>query len=277
MTIAIAIRTGSAVVFAADSKVTVPCFVGLNAAGDPQWEDQTFDNATKVVHDRSATLMAMVAGAVTIGDITATDFILMKQIDFGTSSGEQDKAIQELINEMFDLKRAHWEKTKVPPDDWPGPTLLLAGPRPKENSPRVWKANLHGATPTISEILTEPWIELEGSYAEVFSLLYGFHWDIVGGMCNELGITHDQRREAIRKSKVLRPADKIDFRAIPIQDAIDLAVFLATVQVEMDRFLPGMPACGGPIDVMVLQMAPEAGIIAYPGKRVHHPRVSRVD
>lgn len=77
--------------------------------------------------------------------------------------------------------------------------------------------------------------------------------------------------------KVLRPIDKLNLWAMPVQDAIDMAVFLATVQVEMDRFLPGTPACGGPIDVVVLQMAPRAGIVTYPGKRPHHPRVSRLD
>lgn len=92
MTIAIALRTESAVIFAADSKVTVPGVVGIDANGQPQWVDQTYDNATKVVHDRSMTLMAMVAGYVTIGQIAATDFISTKSLDFGdsTDEGEQD-------------------------------------------------------------------------------------------------------------------------------------------------------------------------------------------
>ena len=279
MTIAIALRTGSAVIFAADSKVTVPGAVGIDSNGQPQWVDQTYDNATKVVHDRSMTLMAMVAGYATIGQIAATDFISTKSLDFGdsTDEGEQDESIKILVDEMFDRKRAYWQNTKVPPEDWPGPTVLLAAPLPKVNLPRVWKADLEGETPTVSRILAEPGIKLEGTYAEVFSLLYGYHFDVLGGFCTELNITKEARLEAFSKMKVLRPIDKLNLWAMPVQDAIDMAVFLATVQVEMDRFLPGTPACGGPIDVMVLQMAPRAGIVTYPGKRPHHPRVSRLD
>lgn len=51
----------------------------------------------------------------------------------------------------------------------------------------------------------------------------------------------------------------------------ELAVFLATVQIQMDRFLPGTPACGGPIDVLVLQTVPTRAIISFPGKKLHHP------
>jgi hypothetical protein len=75
----------------------------------------------------------------------------------------------------------------------------------------------------------------------------------VGGFCAELNITKEARLEAFSKMKVFRPIDKLNLWAMPVQDAIDMAVFLATVQVEMDRFLPGTPACGGPIDVMGLR------------------------
>lgn len=80
-------------------------------------------------------------------------------------------------------------------------------------------------------------------------------------------------RQAVLHLPVLRPITKLNLWAIPIQDAIDLAVFLATVQEEMERFLPGSPVCGGPIDVMVLKMAPAPEIVSFPGKRLHHPGI----
>jgi len=46
---------------------------------------------------------------------------------------------------------------------------------------------------------------------------------------------------------------------------------LADAQCQMDRFLPGAPACGGPIDLMVLHTVPEPHIEMYPGKLLHHP------
>ncbi len=62
---------------------------------------------------------------------------------------------------------------------------------------------------------------------------------------------------------------------MPTQDAMDLAVFLCNVQVQMDRILPGEAACGGPIDLMVLQLAPEPAIVPFYGKVLHHPLATR--
>jgi hypothetical protein len=38
--------------------------------------------------------------------------------------------------------------------------------------------------------------------------------------------------------------DKLNLYAMPAQDAMELGEFLATVQVKMDRFLPGEAASG---------------------------------
>jgi hypothetical protein len=70
----------------------------------------------------------------------------------------------------------------------------------------------------------------------------------------------------------LGPIDQLNLQTMPLQDAIDLAVFLAEVQIEMDRFLPGSPVCGGPVDVMVLRMVPTPEILTFSGKALHHPR-----
>lgn len=114
----------------------------------------------------------------------------------------------------------------------------------------------------MSEVLIEPGIRLEGSYAEVFTLLYAFNPEIMDEIRQQLGVDDARFKEAQQARRVLTPIEKLSLWGMPIQDAVDLAVFLASVQVEMDRFLPGTPACGGPIDVMVLQMAPEPGIVA---------------
>ena len=275
MTIAIAIKTGSAVVFAADSKITTTGLVGLDEKGEPCWQEQTYDNATKVVHDRSQTLMAMVAGSANIGRISATDFISTLTVNSGESKADQDSAIAEVVARMVDRKSAYWKTTQASPETWPGPTVLLAAPEPGESTPRVWRVDLGGEGAKTTEILTEAGIKLEGAYDEVFALLHGIHVEVLKGISIELKVPPESVWKAWREMKALRPFDKLNLWAMPVQDAIDMAVFLATVQVEMDRFLPGTPACGGPIDVMVLQMAPQAGIVAYPGKTVHHPRGSR--
>jgi len=220
--------------------------------------------------------MAMVAGHANIGRTAATDLISTQVFKVADPASELDQKIDLLVQFMVTRKSDYWKTTQVPPEQWPGPTLLLAAPGPAE-VPRVWRVDLVGEAATKTEILTSPAIKVEGSYDEVFGLLHGIHPEVLNGMGIELNFPAESLWKAFRDMKALRPYDKLELWGMPVQDAIDLAVFLATVQVEMDRFLPGTPACGGPIDVMVLQMAPEPGILAYPGKIIHHPVTRRVN
>ena len=42
------------------------------------------------------------------------------------------------------------------------------------------------------------------------------------------------------------------FNGMPVQDAIDLAVFLANVAIGHSRFVVGPPVCGGQVDVATI-------------------------
>ena len=258
-------------------KVSTSGIAGIHEDGSPRWLEQTYDNATKVVHDRDRLLMGMVAGHANIGQGAATDFLstLSTKDTRAATPEDQDKKLRGIVDSMVKVKRSYWETTQAPPEQWPGPTVLLAAPSPASNAPRVWCVDLQGPDSQMSEILTEPGIRLEGSYAEVFTLLYAFNPEIMAEIREQLGVDDARFKDAVQSRRVLAPIEKLSLWGMPIQDAMDLAVFLANVQVEMDRFLPGTPACGGPIDVMVLQMAPEPGIVAHPGKALHHPRDHR--
>jgi hypothetical protein len=83
MTVVVAVKTGSAAILAADSKLTTRCFAGFDPEGKPRFIDQTYDHAVKLVADRSETAIAAFAGNGNIGEQNAVDF-------FGSSgnSGE---------------------------------------------------------------------------------------------------------------------------------------------------------------------------------------------
>ena len=276
MTIAVAIRTSSALVFAADSKVTLSVIGGLDPQGQPIWMDQTYDNATKVVHDRNQAFMAMVAGHANLGSVAATDFLSAREFPqhrhFSTLA-DQEAALDQLIADMVAQKTAYWATTQVAPAEWFGPTVLLATLQQDTGLPRTLKLDLSGGSFTKEEILAQPWIYLAGTFPSVYSLLYGFEPTVIADLITQLGIQPASLEQALSQLRVLQPIGRIHLWGMPEQDAVDLAVFLATVQVQMDRFLPGTPACGGPIDVMVLRTAPRPGIEAFPGKALHHPLV----
>jgi hypothetical protein len=176
-----------------------------------------------------------------------------------------------LANDMAALRASYWQQTQIPEDVWPHTTLMVAAAAPGGNHPRVWHLTFAKAQPEVKEILQMPHVHFEGKYKDVFTLLYGVEREILQALQQELDIPEAEFWDAFSRVKALRSVEKLSLAGMPIQDAIDLAVFIATTQVQMDRFLPGEPACGGPIDVMVLQTAPFPDIISFPGKRIHHP------
>jgi hypothetical protein len=217
-------------------------------------------------------MMAMIAGHANIGQITGTDFIAREALGFFTDQPAQDAAIATLVKKMVTAKREYWLERKVPEADWPGPTILLASHSADGINPRIWRIRLDGSGAETEEVLDSPFVRIEGSYNEVFSLLYGYAPEVLSGLVERLGLDKDGVSEVLRDPRFLFPVNKINFWTMPLQDAIDMAVFLANVQVLMDRFLPEPKACGGPIDVMVLKTVPQPEILVYPGKKVHHPQ-----
>ena len=76
MTVLVAVRTSTAVVFAADSKLTTQGFIGFDTNGDPQFVPQTYDNAIKIGHDAAKTLIAAVTGNSTLGEYRRIGFLV---------------------------------------------------------------------------------------------------------------------------------------------------------------------------------------------------------
>ena len=271
MTIAITIRTSAAVVFAADSKLSTSGLGGYKDDGEPIWLDQSYDNAFKVSHDQNRLLMAMTVGHANVGRIAANDFISAYKFPVRKSLQTQDKEIQKLGSAIAAELSSYWRSTKVAPDQWRAPRLIIAAASPDKLTPRIWKGTFKHPNYEFAERLKTPGIDTDGTFDEVDSLLYGINWSFWAEIKRRWNISSDQGNETLANSKVLMPINRLNFYTMPTQDAIDLAVFLAEVQVQMDRFLPGTAVCGGPIDVMVLQMTPQPSIVEYLGKTLHHP------
>lgn len=276
MTIAIALRTNVAIVLAADSKLTTRGIGGLDANGNPVWIEQTYDNATKIVQDLHGDAIAVVAGSVGLGSTSIMDYLATSAVPLSTDPANQNTQIETFAEDLANLRAAYWKQSKVPEKQWPSAVILLGVASPSSQEPMAWRILLHGEKPEVLQILQTPLLWLEGSYVNAWSLLYGFHPEVISAIGRELkvagqAIGEDVIYQALQQLTALRPVDQLSLGVMPIQDAIELAVFLATTQVQMERFLPGNPRCGGPIDVVVLKTAPNKDILWFPGKQLRHP------
>lgn len=266
MTIAVCVRTSTAVVFAADSRLTTYGRAGFDPAGTPIVLPQTYENATKIVMDSSKSAMAVVTGSATLGSMSFMDYIAASAVPSGPDPDAHDKAIQEFVEGMQKLREAYWNE--VPEEQWPVTVLMLAATTSYSSIPTVWRITFMGKEIDVHHIQTP--VYLEGSYRSAFTLLYGYDGDLLSALANELKVGEqvvgpEAVIDAMSKLKVLRPIDRLLLNVMPIQDAMEFAFLLATTQIQMERFLPGEAACGGPVDLMVLMGTPTHEIMWYPG------------
>ena len=273
MTIVVAVRTGAAVVLAADSKLTTQAPAGRNPDGTIRYLPQTYDSAVKIVRDFSETSIAAFAGHGNIGEQNATDYFSRVQAQMYQPPEIQDQRLREIVDEMVVARRDFWTELGLPLDQIPPTIVILAAAPQGATAPRVWRIELIGPEGAITEILKSAGVWFEGSIHMVMTLLYGLTGVQAEALRLELGVDQDVFSKALNSATDSSAIRQINFWTMPLQDAIDFAVFCAKLQVEMERFLPGMAACGGPIDLMAVEMAPRPNILDLPGKALHHPHL----
>jgi hypothetical protein len=271
MTVIAAVRTGAAAVLVADSKISTQGLAGLNPDGTPLYLPQTYDHAVKISRDLSDTAIAAFSGYGSIGEQTTADYFSRLGANLLLPSTEQDSRVQEIAAGMVAARTAFSMKFKIPAEQVPTTILLLAAPPRDAVAPRVWRIELNGTSKDVSEILSFPGVWFEGDVNAVLTLLYGSSSIVMEGLRQELGVDPKRFQEALFAQQKMTAVSQVNFWTMPTQDAMDFAVFCATVQIEMDRFLPGFGSCGGPVDLMTLEMAPAPHITSFSGKSLHHP------
>jgi hypothetical protein len=217
--------------------------------------------------------VAAFAGNGNIGEQNAADYFSRVSAHLYRPPNEQDVRLVAIISEMVDARASTASKLGIVADKLPPTTVLLAAAPTSGVAPRVWRVELEGGGSKTDEILQAAGVWFEGSADSMMALMYGILPAFDAGIRSAPGMDAAAFDAAKRDHLFQCPIRQINFWTMPLQDAMDFASFGATVQVELDRFRPGIPACGGPIDIMVLEMAPTPRIRHFPGKTLHHPIV----
>jgi hypothetical protein len=268
MTIIAAIKTGTDLVLAADSKVTTKGFGGI-VNGEPIWLDQTYDYCTKIAFSKHNCLTAAVAGQASFGDVQVLDIVREFDTIIYDTREEQYSELMKLVNTINEFRFMKYREIGIPDENLPVTNLILAGSDPEGRGVNAWYITFESYVPEVMEILKAPSVFLAGAAENALTLLYNYNF----GSVSEVAATLEMESETMKGAffKLVPPISKINFSAMPIQDAMDMAAFLAKVQIQMDRFLPGIGRCGGPIDIAVVQGLPRNEIKWFPGKELHYP------
>lgn len=270
MTIIAAVKTGTDLVISADSKITTWGLGGVNSDGSPIWLQQTYDYGTKIAFCPNNYWTVAVAGQGSFGEIQVTDIVENYVSSGFDTRQEQDKDLMTLVTKIDEVRTLKYEEMGVSKENILPTSLFFFSSDPQGRSVRAWLIEFGSSEPQANEILTVPSVHLLGSYDDAFTLLYGYNIPCVREIAVTLNVPDEEMAKIIHE-KTIPPIRRVNTAVMPLQDAIDFAAFLVKVQIQMQRFLPGIANCGGSIDIAVIRGLPRHEVIWLPGKEIKHP------
>lgn len=259
MSLGVVIKGTEGVVLAADSRVT------LQATRPKQTPIQiNFDNATKLItfQEPHNYVAAVTYGLAVIGKRTAHSFVPEFEQTFLSEIDERInvKKYAEKLSEFF---LNQWNKSPMPkPSDFKGPgmTFIVGGydpgqaygsvflfdiphqpepkPRNKKNFGMTWGGQLQIAT----------------------RIIHGWDPRYMPIIKEELGLD-DQKINELTKKLKSQLEFPIPYDVLPLQDCIDLAIFLVKSTVQAQQLAIGVRGVGGPIEVAVIRRTKEVEFI----------------
>jgi hypothetical protein len=255
MSIVVSVRVGDGLVIAADSASTL-------SAADPRGKElgiaKVFNNATKLLQLRDYPVGVATVGAGTIGARTISSLVeefanerpTLGQLGAKKLSVEKEaKDLQRFLMDAYN--KAYPDKTA----QRGGPALLVGGYSGVEFFPEEYVFNVpqgefeprRTPNPNGSQNFGADWIGITDA-------LVRFHWgrdDRTPAILKDCGIADDMIAKVMAafQAQVQYP---VPFDGMPLQDAVDYALFMAGLAVGRFRFVIGPEMCGGPIDVATI-------------------------
>jgi hypothetical protein len=254
MTVCICVKVNECMVFAADSASS---FGGIGTTDrDGNHIEQVYRHGNKLFQlHRQFPIMAMTCGLGNFGQ--ASIAMLSKQFrgmiaPSGTKPLGSDYTIEEVVSmaHEFFLKDEFQKVLDADPKTKAAFEFWIGGYSSTAMFPELWKLAVDQGQVQEPVKMAEPEdtnIYVGGQPDPVFRLVRGFGWKL-GGILEKNGITPDSHPELYKN---LAPELYLPLVSpvMPVQDAIDLAEFLADVTKKVFRFRAVPEFVSGDIDI----------------------------
>lgn len=262
MTIAIAIKVNDGVVVAADSASSLSIEMPNGDSGIAQ----VYNSGNKLFNLRKGLpIGTAVWGLGNIG--TKSMELLMKELRQRFSKPSDDYSDWEIDPDNYELssvasrvhqflvdeKLAEWKKAGFSGDCSFG--VFICGYSTGSDRPEVFiletdkDGTCAGARPVEPD--EEASLQWNGQRDAIHRLIFGLGTEAPAVLEKSLGVPEDQIDQVMDILKFWMQ-DPLVSAAMPIQEAIDLAEFLAHLSVQYSRFRFGPNTVGGPIDIAAI-------------------------
>ena len=261
MTIAISVKVHNGVVLAADSASTLTT---LTPDGQRQVAN-IFTSARKIFRlhkDIKVPIGLMVWGEAGIGHASIS--ILAKDLRYRfMDKGNRDFYIDpsNKFNVEDVAKRAkQFFYDEIYMSEFgdknykPFIGFMVAGYSSNEGLPEVWEIDIQEGGKCLGPLLRRSKEEIGINWAgepEALTRLIKGHSGFIGNVLQELGVPKDQIEPAVELIGTRLDVPLVQ-APMPIQDTIELAMFLVNTAINFSRFIPGPQTVGGPIDVVAI-------------------------
>jgi hypothetical protein len=259
MSLGIAFKGPEGVVLAADSRVTL---MGLQPNLIPGQAavlvPATFDNATKLLRLKGQERFGAVTyGLGAIGQLaprTAHSFIPEFEANLA-----KEKAInitvEQFATRLSEFFSSQWKILDMPvelPQGTPEMTFLIGGYDPEAPYGRVFEFSIP-TKPKPHEWFTGPGqfgIVWGGQREFVDRLIQGYDPRVIDIVASELHLEEKQTENLREKLGTL--STPVPYQFLPLQDCVDLSIFLLRTTIRLQTWTVGIRGVGGAIDVAVI-------------------------
>jgi len=281
MSLGIAFKGPEGIVLAADSRVTLTgqLLVPPVAPNAPQTMllPSTYDNATKLLQVRAQTHVGAVTyGAGAIGTTeprTAHSYIP----EFEEKLLEENPgrlSVQNFAERLSRFFMDKWDAAGMPSIPGQDMVFLIGGYDKGQPYGRVFEVFIPSRTDP------HEWHAGPGQFGLVWGgqkeyadrIITGFDGNLPEMVKNHLNLT-DQQRDDLHQHLQGRLQAPVPFAFLPLQDCVDLAIFIIRTTILMQHWIVGLRGVGGAIDVATI--TPTDGFVAVQRKRITGEETSK--
>ncbi len=252
MSLGIAFKGPEGIVLAADSRVTLT--LEQRIAKEKIIVPSTFDNATKLLKIADQKYVGVVtygAGAIGQREPRTAHSYLPEFEDKLSKENTGRLPVKDFADKLADFFKEQWASKM--PQDYSGPDMvfLVGGFNSQEAYGRIFKIGIPSSPVPEEQNIGQFGLIWGGQLEFTTRLIKGFDPQLPSMVQGFLGLT-DDKRKALEKHLEGGLSSRIPYQFLPLQDCVDLSIFLIRTTMELQTWLVGVRGVGGAIDVATI-------------------------
>jgi hypothetical protein len=258
MSLGIAFKGSEGVVLAADSRVTLTVQQPTPIAGQTVLLPATFDNATKLLKVKGQDYVAAVTyGVGALGQAeprTAHSYLPEFETELAVAD-VQRLSVQEFAQKLSDFFLQKWTDAGMPAavPDHEQMVFLIGGYDADAVYGKVFDVFIPNRPNPTEQLVNDFGVLFGGQREFVDRLLRGYDVRVPQLIASELNL--DAAAQTAMMAKLNEMAAVIPYQFLPLQDCVDLSVFLIRTTINLQTWQIGIRGVGGAIDIATITRA----------------------